>query len=92
MIESGRYGRDIIEKAEHKCIYCTSNGIEDEFHFVIKCSFYNDLRIRFIDKYCYTKPSVLKFIDLVSSKNKRQINNLGTFIYLRFQRRKSANL
>ena len=33
-IESGRYGRDRIEKAERKCFYCTNNDIEDEFHFV----------------------------------------------------------
>ena len=51
MIEYGRYGRDRLEKAEHKCVYCTSNDIENEFHFVIKCSFYNDLRIRFINTY-----------------------------------------
>jgi len=43
-IESG------IEKAERTYIYCTSNDIEDEFHFVIKCYFYNDIRIRFINK------------------------------------------
>ena len=83
MIESG------IEKAERTYIYCTSNDIEDVFHFVIKCSFYNDIRIRFIEKQVYTKPSVLKFIDLVSSKNKRQFNNLGKCINLAFQRRKS---
>ena len=68
-IEYGRYGIYRIEKAERKCMYCASNDIEDEFHFVIKCSFYIDIRIRFINKYVYTKPSVLKFIDLVSSKN-----------------------
>jgi len=29
-IESGRYGRDRIKKAERKCSYCMSNDIEDE--------------------------------------------------------------
>ena len=42
MIESGRYGRGRIEKAERKCFYCTKNDIEDKFHFVTKFSFYND--------------------------------------------------
>ena len=91
-VESGRCGRDRIEKAQRKCIYCTSNDIEDELHFVIKCSFYNDIRIRFIFNYSYTKSIVLKCTDLVRSNNKRQVNNLGKFINLAFQRRTSANL
>ena len=75
-IESGRCGRDRIEKAQRKCIYCTTN----------------DIRIRFIFNYSYTKSIVLKCTDLVRSNNKRQVNNLGKFINLAFQRRTSANL
>ena len=35
-IETGRYGRARIERNQRQCILCNS-GIEDEYHFVIKC-------------------------------------------------------
>ena len=33
-----------IKKEERKCKFCDSNEIEDEFHFIFHCSYYNELR------------------------------------------------
>lgn len=38
-IQTGRYGRNRVPRAERYCIYCNTHDIEDEFHFIIKCPF-----------------------------------------------------
>ena len=49
-IESGRWARPTrIPIGERKCVNC--NILEDEFHFVIECNMYTDLRIKYIPKY-----------------------------------------
>ena len=41
-IEQGRYRNE--NRNNRICTLCNSNDIEDEFHFVLKCPFYNDIR------------------------------------------------
>ena len=47
-VETGRYenigARKRIEPRERVCLVCGSGEIEDEFHFMMKCSVYNDER------------------------------------------------
>jgi len=45
-IESGRHYK--IPRHDRKCILCNLNDIEDEFHFVLICPFYSDLRAQLI--------------------------------------------
>jgi len=33
-IETGRYGRNLIERHERLCELCTSGQVEDEYHFL----------------------------------------------------------
>ena len=41
-IETGRYFS--TNKNERNCIFCDLGVIEDEFHFILQCSRYTDLR------------------------------------------------
>lgn len=43
-IEKGRYTRPKTPVTERICKYCDSHNIEDETHFLINCSFYDDIR------------------------------------------------
>ena len=45
-IETGRHlpRKDRLKPEERLCIYCKNNEMEDEFHFLMKCDFYNDER------------------------------------------------
>lgn len=52
---------------ERKCKYCNSNDVEDEYHFVLVCDFYTELRKLYIKKFFYVRPSMAKFIDLLNS-------------------------
>ncbi len=43
-IETDRYTSPKIPPNQRLCNHCNSNEIEDEFHFIMKCSLYSDFR------------------------------------------------
>ena len=57
-IESGRHTgtRARIARENRKCIICNSNDIEDEFHFVLICPVFNDIRRIYIKRYYTNNP------------------------------------
>lgn len=77
-IETGRH--ENIERRNRFCLLCDLYDIEDEFHFVLKCPIYNDLRKKYIPTYYITKPSMFKFISLLKCTKKKTIVNLSHFI------------
>ena len=81
-IETGRYGPQRVIREERHCIICTNTmrDIEDEFHFILKCDCYRDIRKRYISNYYTRSPSMWKLLKLLSSKNELVLKNLCTFI------------
>lgn len=77
--ETGRYNNTL--RSQRICTLCACNDIEDEFHFILKCPFYENLRSMYIKKYYYVKPSVFKVVCLMSSENVKELSNLGKFLY-----------
>ena len=73
-IEHGRYRNELREN--RLCILCNLNDIEDEFHFILKCPFYSNLRQTYIKPYYYRNPSVFKLVQLMSVQNVRELRNL----------------
>ena len=65
LIETGRHR--CIERQNRKCLLCTKNDIEDKFHFVLICPCYQQLRTKYISRYYYSDPSMLKFVQLLNS-------------------------
>jgi hypothetical protein len=47
-IESCRYGRNRLERHERICQLCNTQDIEDEFHFILVCNLYQEIRTKFI--------------------------------------------
>ena len=41
-VEQGRYGN--IQRNERKCSFCNLDEVEDEYHFILVCPLYNNLR------------------------------------------------
>jgi hypothetical protein len=78
LIEQGRYYK--IERSERKCQMCDYRDIEDEFHFILKCPLYKDLRRIYIKTYYWFKPSVFKLIQLLSVQNRKELCNLAKFL------------
>ena len=78
-IESGRWARPLRKPiAERLCFFC--NTSEDEYHFILECSVYNDLRSKYIKAKFWRRPNVLKFIELMTRKNKSDVRKLACFV------------
>ena len=86
-IEIGRHNK--IDRQDRKCIRCNSNDIEDEFHFVLVCPDYINLRNAYIPKYYSNRPSVLKFIELVQTNNISLLIKLSIYCIKAFALRNS---
>ena len=77
-IEVGRWARP-------NRIPITCNKLEDEFHFLLECSLYNDLRKQYIKRYYWKRPNILKLKELMSTTNKRILSNLSLYIFKAFK-------
>ena len=86
-IETGRYGNKRVERSLRICICCDKNEIEDEYHFLLVCPAYVDLRAAHIKKYFYKRPNMFKFVKLLNLKNRNSLLNLAKFINQSFSRR-----
>ena len=75
--EIGRH--NTIDRQDIKCIICNLNDIEDEFHIVLICPDYINLRNAYIPKYYSHRPSVLKFIELVQTQNTSLLIKLSIY-------------
>lgn len=68
-----------------KCKIC--NVVEDEFHFILECTLFKDLRKRYINKYYWGRPNMPKFIELFTTENSKVLTNLGIFVQKAFKLR-----
>lgn len=85
-IERGRYKNLPLDG--RVCRVCSDNVIEDEYHFILKCIEYADIRTCYIPSKYYTRPSIHKLHILLASNNDTTIRNIAQFIYHAFMRRK----
>jgi hypothetical protein len=84
-IETGRYSN--IDRQQRKCLQCNMNVIESEFHFLLVCPKYRDLRIKYFSPYFCRWPNLHKFKTIMSTKLPNKLLNLSKFIYYAFQQR-----
>ena len=59
---------------------CNDNDIQDEYHIVLKCAYYNEVRRKYIKPYYHRHPSMYKFQELMNKSNKRDAFRLMIFI------------
>ena len=48
---------------------CNNNDIEDEYHFILECSKYVEIRRKYIKPYYCINPSAFKLTQLLSVQN-----------------------
>ena len=58
-IETGRFFN--IDRSERHCNLCNVNELGDEFHYLFKCTFFNNARAKFLPRNICNNPNVLKF-------------------------------
>ena len=68
-----------IDLSQRKCTLCNLHEIGDEFHYVLKCPFFSEERKRFVDSQYFSNPNILKFKELMNSKDETKLKNLSTF-------------
>ena len=90
-VEVGRWAKpNKVPYENRKCKIC--NILEDEFHFLLECPLYAELRKRYINKYYWRRSNMPKFIQLLCTEHCKTLKNLGVFIEKAFQLRKEAVL
>ena len=77
-IESGRLNN--IDRENRKCKLCHLNTVESEYHFLLCCPVFSDLRIVHLNTNFRSWPSLHKFDALLSSENKSQIIKTGKYL------------
>ena len=87
--ETGRWARPIaIPFSERVCNVC--NKLEDEFHFVLECPIYLDIRKLYINNYYFKKLNMYKMVEHFNTTNKKQLRNLSVYIYKAFEIRRNV--
>ena len=85
-IETGRHMK--IDRKDRLCTYCCLHdmyAVEDEFHFLIKCPLYSDLR----DQYIPNAYSHNCMFALLSSQSDVILLNVCKYVYESFKRRQT---
>ena len=57
-IRTGRF--DSINRDDRKCTKCNLQDIEDEYHFILKCPYYNEIRTHYIKPYFFHSAKCLQ--------------------------------
>jgi hypothetical protein len=52
---------------------CDKNEIGDEFHYILECNYFNNVRKKYIDNRYRKIPNIIKFGELMSIKNKIKV-------------------
>ncbi|MEW8547414.1 MAG: reverse transcriptase family protein, partial [Candidatus Thiodiazotropha sp.] len=76
-VEVGRWTSIPIN--ERLCPLC-STDIGDEYHYVMKCEFFKELRSQYIKPYYTRNINIIKFNELMNHKSKTVINKLCIFV------------
>ena len=84
LVERGRWMKPKLQYEMRKCTLCDSEDIEDECHVTLVCQQFKDLKTKYIKKFYYTRPSMLKFIKFIVDTKREQFKVM-LFIKYRFK-------
>ena len=92
-IETGRYDQRKIKPEERLCIYCRSQAVEDEQHFLLQCPLYNNERSLLLETVnamiprFHSLPENEKFSAVMQSKAPKLMKALGNYIFTCLKKR-----
>ena len=66
-----------IDRSQGICELCNLNVVESEYHFIMCCPKFSDLREKYFG---LPMPSINKFVAVMSSTQKMKKNDLANFI------------
>ena len=59
------------------CNLCDENVIGDEFHYIMECNYFNNVRKTYIDDCYRTIPTIIKFGEIISIINKIKLTKFN---------------
>ena len=62
------------------CTLCNLSKVEDEFHFLLECPIYYELRLLYLPRYFFTSPTLQKFACLLNTTNKNLLYKISKFL------------
>ena len=57
-----------------------TSALFDDFHYLLKCSFFETDRKELLKQYFYTRTNIIKFQHLLANTNKNSLTKLSTFM------------
>ena len=63
-----------------KCNLCNNGDIKDEYHATLVRKQFADARKKYLKKYFYRRPSMVKFVELMNTKFDRERYRLMLFV------------
>lgn len=82
LIEKGRQLH--LERDDRVCPFCIDQDlrtVETEYHFVLICAQYVELRKKYIARYYWKNPTMEKFVALLKSDKVTTVNELARYVY-----------
>ena len=73
LVERGRWLKPKLPYIDRKCTLCNIPDIQDEYHVNLCCVYFKELRRKYIKPYYYKRHSMNKFVELMKTRNKREI-------------------
>ena len=82
-VETGRWERPVVHYESRLCHVC--HKLDDEYHFLLECDRYAELRARLIPRYYWVRASMYTCIQLLSSNNRKTVRLLSKYAFLAFR-------
>ena len=77
-VEIGRWEK--IPYNQRICPKCPKRTLGDEYHYLLECDYYKQSREKYIKRYYYLHPNVLKFNELMNNLNLKTARNLSMML------------
>ena len=84
LVEKAKWRKVKIPYGQRTCTLCSSGDIEDEYHIVLICENFRDVRLKYIKPYYHNRPSMFKFVELMNTTNKSDRFKLMLFLKIVF--------
>ena len=84
-IEEGRYRN--IPRENRICTFCNMNFIETEYHFLLVCPYYREIRSDCLPNYYCSWPSIHKLKSIMCSNQTSILKRVAKYIYIANQKR-----
>ena len=76
-METGQWSSISIQ--ERKCRHC-KDEIGDEFHYLFNCSRFDADRKKYLKRYYYGRPNIIKYEEIMNTNNTEMLKKLCVFI------------